>query len=636
MNLNQSQREAVAFRDGSCFCIAGPGSGKTSVIINRVHALVEEAHVLPGHILVVTFTKAAANEMKQRYLQLSGQSRTNVTFSTFHSLFFRVLQAAYGYRAENIIKEETKYQFMRDVICQKDLSCENENEFVSNILEEISLVKNKEITPEHYYAKSCGEEVFREVFACYNRKMQEAKLIDFDDMQSFCRQLFVQRPDILKRWQQKYRYLMVDEFQDIDLQQYEILKLLAGKRKNVFAVGDDDQSIYRFRGANPEICFRFLKEYENTRKIELFTNYRSTKPVVELSQILIRQNKKRFRKQLQAKKEQGAAVVYRIYKNQYEEAAAIINELEDYKKTGGSYDDTAILFRTNRQPGLFAEKLMEYNIPYRLKDHIPNLFEHWIAKDMITYLKIACGSRKRSDFYRIMNRPNRYLSRAGLESAGLNSTGFAGAEVAFDVWREYYEDQDWMCERIEQLEYDLKVLSRLKPKAALNYIRNTVGYETFLQEYASGHGVELEELYDVWERLSESAGQYETYEQWFLHMEEYKVRLQKTFEKREIQEKQAGVTLSTLHAAKGLEYEVVFIVDINEGIIPYKKAVLQEEIEEERRLLYVGMTRAKSRLYLSSVRNMQNHEAETSGFIREMGFLRKQKKSGKIKNWIIR
>lgn len=612
MDLNQSQKEAAAFREGSCFCIAGPGSGKTSVIINRVNALVEEAHILPEHILVVTFTKAAASEMKQRYLQLSGRDRTDVTFSTFHSLFFKILRAAYGYRAENIIKEETKYQYMRALVQQMELQYENEIEFVNNILEEISLVKNKEISLEYYYAKSCGEEVFREIFKRYANRLQRERLIDFDDMQSFCRQLFIHRPDILEKWQERYQYLMVDEFQDIDLQQYEILKLLSGKQKNVFVVGDDDQSIYRFRGANPEICFQFLKDYKNTKKIELFTNYRSTKPIVELSQILIRKNKKRFPKHLQAKREQGASVVYRVYKNQYEEASAVIQELENYKKTGGRYEDAAILFRTNRQPGLFAEKLMEYNIPYRLKDYIPNLYEHWIAKDVITYLKIACGSRKRSDFYRIMNRPNRYLSRTSLDSE----------EVEFDVWQDYYEEQDWMCERIEQFEYDLKVISRLKPRAAMNYIRHTIGYEGFLQEYAAGHGVELEELQEVWDRLLESAGSYDTHSDWFLHMEEYKNQLKKTNEKRMEQEAQAGVTLSTLHAAKGLEYGLVFIVDINEGMIPYKKAVLPEETEEERRLLYVGMTRAKSRLYLSSVKNLLHREAEVSAFIREMGFLK--------------
>jgi DNA helicase-2/ATP-dependent DNA helicase PcrA len=220
------------------------------------------------------------------------------------------------------------------------------------------------------------------------------------------------------------------------------------------------------------------------------------------------------------------------------------------------------------------------------------------------------GERSRKQFYRIMNRPNRYLSRDSLDAA----------QVSFDVWQDYYEEQDWMCRRIEQFEHDLYVMKQLSPAAAIDYLQKSVGYEEYLKEYAAFRGIEREDLFEIVEQLIQSAKEYSTHEQWLLHIEKFKEELQQKESHRSLEQKKEGITLSTIHAAKGLEYEVVFLPDLNEGVLPYKKAVLPEDIEEERRLLYVGMTRAKHRLYLSSVRKILHKEAEISSFLKEIGF----------------
>ena len=248
---------------------------------------------------------------------------------------------------------------------------------------------------------------------------------------------------------------------------------------------------------------------------------------------------------------------------------------------------------------------MEYNIPFRTRDNIPNLYDHWIAKDIFTYIRIAQGSRYRKDFLQIMNRPKRYISRDSLDEE----------MVAFDVWAWYYEEQPWVAERIERLEYDIKMLSGMKPYAAINYIRHGIGYDDFCQEYADYRRIKPEDLFDLLEELQDSAKGYESYEAWFEHIEEYEKELERMRQKQNLNEN--SVALATLHSSKGLEYETVYIVDVNEGLMPYKKAVLDPEIEEERRMFYVGMTRAKRDLHLFSVKNLNNKELEVSRFIKE-------------------
>lgn len=605
MQYNDSQIQAINHFKGPCMVLASAGTGKTAVITRRTQKLITDYGVNPANILVITFTKAAAAEMKQRFLKLMQTNQTRVTFGTFHAVFFMVLKVAYHFEAGNIITEEQRYQLMREIIASHHLDYRDENEFIGNIFGEISKVKNNRIALEHFYSNSCGEDVFRNIYREYDRYMKQNRRIDFDDMLLYTYELFEKRPDILSAWQKKYSYILIDEFQDINQLQFEIIRMLALPENNLFVVGDDDQSIYRFRGSKPEIMLHFPKEYPRCSQILLNTNYRSNQTIVEAAMRLIGHNKERFDKQIFARKDGGEPVRYLTFQNQREQNLFLIKSMEEAVKEGRGFDGIAVLFRTNTQPRLLMEQLMEYNIPFRMKDRIPNLYEHWIAKDILTYIRIAGGSRSRADFLQIMNRPKRYIGRDSL----------CESEVAFDEWEKMYEEQPWIAKRIERLEYDIKMLGKMSPYAAINYIRRGIGYDDYLKDYADYRNIKEEDLFDILDELQESARGYKGYQEWTDHIAKYTQEMKKLAAQRE----QAGnaVTLATLHSSKGLEFDTVFIVDVNEGIIPYKKAVLDKDIEEERRLFFVGMTRARENLYICSISSHREEAMELSRFVEE-------------------
>lgn len=605
MNFNKSQTSAIHHKDGAMLVLAGPGSGKTAVITQRTYNLIEEYNVDPSSILVITFTKAAAMEMKNRFLKMVGQDRTKVTFGTFHAIFFMVLKYAYNYSYENIATEEMKYQFMRDIISYYSLEYKDENEFISNIFGEISKIKNSRLSLEHFYSSHCGEEVFRKIYRDYDRKLKTNRLIDFDDMLTYTYELFSERKDILSTWQKKYKYILIDEFQDINLIQYQIMQMLALPENNLFIVGDDDQSIYRFRGSKPEIMLNFEKDYPNCSKILLDTNYRCPRYVVETSLNLISYNSERFAKNIVANKQDDTGVKYITFENRKDENLYLIKEIDNLVKAGSELSDIAILFRTNTQPRQLIEQLLEYNIPFKNRDRIPNIYEHWIARDLLTYLRIANGSRQRKDFLQIINRPKRYIGRDSI----------CDNEVAFDEWIKLYDEQPWIAERIEKLEYDLKMIQKMSPYAAINYIRRGIGYDDFLKEYAEYRNINEEDLFDMIDEIQSGAKAHKTFELWLEHIEDYTKKMAIIAKKKELNPN--SVTLATLHSSKGLEFDYVFIVDVNEGIMPYKKAILEKDIEEERRLFYVGMTRAKKALSIYSVKSIHDKNSELSRFINE-------------------
>ena len=604
-NFNQGQLDAIEHFRGPALILAGPGSGKTRVIGYRTKYLIEHYGVNPSSILVITFTKAAAMEMKQRFQAMTDYKYPTVNFGTFHAVFFGILRHAYGYTAENIIKEEQKSRFFKEEISHMNLEIEDESEFIQNIVGEISRVKGERKNILEYEALSCDSKSFRKVYQKYENFLRRQNMIDFDDMLVYTYELLTQRTDILQAWQNKFRYILIDETQDMNQIQYQIIRLLAAPENNLFMVGDDDQSIYHFRGASPEIMLGFEKDYPGARKILLDTNYRSRKQIVEAAIKLIDHNEKRFPKKINAARNGGRTpVITAVFDHQKEEYDCMIQKILFYHKQGGKYSDIAVLCRTNRQPGAFAEKLMEYNIPFQMKDAIPNLYDHWIFKNVMTYIKLGKGSRKRSDLLSILNKPVRYISRECLEDE----------VICWDVMLQYYEDKPWMCDRIETLEHDLKMLKPMKPYGAIHYIRHVIGYEQYLRDYALDHKVKVEDLLEILEEIQESAKGYDTLEEWQKHILEYGENLEKQHREREQQD---GVILCTMHSSKGMEFPIVFIPEANEGIAPYRRAVLPEEIEEERRLFYVAMTRAKELLYIFSLKERFHKTMEISRFVQE-------------------
>lgn len=604
MQFNNSQLKAVKHKSGPMLVIAGPGSGKTTVLTARIRNLIEEYSVNPANILVITFTKAAANEMKSRFNNMMGRS-TNVTFGTFHAVFFMILRAAYNYSVDSIIKEDVRQNIIKQAIERSRLEPDDLNEMVSNITGEISRVKTETIDINAYYSASCPEEEFRDIYKYYVKTLKKMGLIDFDDMLLYCHELLTTRRDILAKWQQKYQYILIDEFQDINKIQYDIIKLMAKPQDNLFIVGDDDQSIYGFRGSKPEIMLNFDKDYPDTDKVILDTNYRSTGNIVSAAGKVIAHNKVRFAKNINTVNDPGDKVDIIEFNTQAEEYEKIIDNIRKESASGGNYSDNAVLFRTNSTAAGFVRKLVEYSVPFVTHDGVPNVFEHWIARDVITYMNIAMGSRKRSDFLQIINRPKRYIGRDYL----------ADAEISFDNLEKYYEDKNWMIERVDRLKYDILAMASMSPYAMINYLRKGVGYDGYLDEYAQSHNMQVRELYDVMDELMESARNFKTFNEWFAYIDEYGTKLRESYA---AMDKQNAVILTTMHSSKGLEYPVVYIIDANEEITPHKKAVFVPEIEEERRMFYVAMTRAKRRLNIYYARKRYNKEIEVSRFVKEI------------------
>lgn len=604
MAFHQSQLQAIMHNQGPAMILAGPGSGKTTVITHRTKYLIEEYGTDPSRILVITFTRAAAREMKERFEGLMGGT-ARVSFGTFHSVFFTILKHAYRYTAANIVKEEQRLRRVREMMDQSQLEVEDEQEFALSILAEISSVKGEMLSLEHYYSKNCSEEIFKKLYDGYEDWMRRSGLIDFDDMLVMCYELFTQRPDILEAWQKKYQYILIDEFQDINRVQYEIVRMLAKPDNNLFIVGDDDQSVYRFRGAKPEIMLGFPKDYPEAVTILLGKNYRCTKDITEASVRLIGYNKKRFTKEITAERGQGRPVITSVTKDPREETLQIVAEIQGYVQAGYALTDMAVVYRTNLIPRLLVEKLMEYNIPFRMRDALPNLYEHWICKNILAYIQAAGGDKSRANILQIINRPNRYISR---DSMGETT-------VSWEALKSFYQDKGWMVERIEQLEYDLRTLKNMALAAAVNYIRKAIGYDDYVKEYAQFRRMKPEELLEILDQLQESGANFKTMDAWLLHMEQFKEQLKRQAQEQE--EAPVGISLMTMHSSKGLEFPIVYIMDANEGITPHRKAVLEADLEEERRMFYVAMTRAKERLHVCYVRERYGKKQEKSRFIPE-------------------
>lgn len=605
MQVDSAQKKAIEHNRGPMLVLAGPGSGKTLVITRRTQWLIERAGVAPGNILVVTFTRAAAGEMRSRFDRLMDGRHLPVSFGTFHAVFFTILKYAYNYRVENILSEDEKYGIIRDIVHQVDVEMDDEKDFLMNIAGKISQVKGDMMPLEHFYSANCSKDVFEEIYRGYEQKLRRMRRLDYDDMLVQTWQLFKERPDILLAWQKKYTYILIDEFQDINRIQYEVIRMLAKPENNLFVVGDDDQSIYRFRGAKPEILLGFTKDYPEARMTVLNKNYRSTGAIVSRAEGLIRHNEHRYAKHMTAVREQGSEILVKAFQKPADQYLKMIREIVDLRREGVAWEQIAVIFRTNIQMSGLVEQLTVYNVPFVMRDSVPNIYEHWIARDIFAYMNIAFGSNSRADYLRIINRPNRYISRAYFDEEIVNLANV----------KDYLENREWMLERVEQLEYDLYMMASMGPYPAIQYIRHSIGYDDYLKSYAMDRGIKSDDLLEVLDELMDKSHAYKTWEEWFRAMEQYaetlKIRSRQKFEASE------GIRLLTMHGAKGLEYEVVYIPDANDGLMPHKKAATESDKEEERRMFYVAMTRAKNDLRIYFTRERYGKPSEMSPFVGE-------------------
>ncbi len=629
MNLDQAQQAAVRHRDGPAMVLAGPGSGKTTVLTERLRFLLVEEHIDPSSILVITFSRAAAREMQERFLLRMDRQRLPVTFGTFHAVFFHILQNTYGYTHEQIVRENVKRRFVREYVRRLRLENGEEDDLVASLISAISRQKNSGANEEDSKLP-CEKEIFFLVRDAYQEFLRQNGWLDFDDMLLLTRDLFLTRKDILDAWRKKFRYILIDEFQDINPIQYDVIRMLAQPENNLFIVGDDDQSIYGFRGASPRHMLCYPEEYPNTARICLETNYRSGTSIVQAAGALITHNTQRYEKEMHAHTASDSDPVLRFFPTQFAQNLFVIGEVQRlHREVGVPFSEMAILFRTNDEVRLLNQQLLSYNLPLLSREHLPLLYDHWITQDFNAYLRLASGERKRANFLRVLNRPNRELSRESLPYE----------EVDFSVWEQYYrypfgEGNPWhstdfrweeaRAAEIKKLERDLSQLANLRPYSALTYIRKAIGYDGYLREHAAARHMRVEELFDVAEELMENAKRFDTAEEWLSDQEEVRRAWAESFGKNRFPSggsRQEAVTLSTYHAAKGLEYDTVFLIDLCENIIPYKRAILSENVEEERRLFYVGMTRAKRRLYLLSPSKIRNKDRTPSRFLTESAIL---------------
>ena len=609
MSLNHAQTEAVAHNKGPCMVLAGPGSGKTLTIAKRIEYLIMKHKVRPEEILVITFTKYAAWEMKNRTRSICGPSSYAITFGTFHGIYYGILKWAYRLNQSNLLSDEEKYRILREILpgidWDQEPEADEEKDYLQELAIEIGNVKNNCMDIEEYEPVKYTTEKFRKLYRTYEETKKKYRKIDFEDMLIQCRDLFMKRPDILKKWQEKFQYILVDEFQDVNQAQYDVVRMLAAPQDNLFVVGDDDQSVYGFRGAKPGIMMEFMKDYPKARQILLDLNYRSSGYIVKGALRVIGNNKIRFEKKIEAFRKPDETVHVQEVKDPVQEAEYVLERIREYREKGVSYTEMAVLYRTNVDARAMSELMTEYQIPFVMKEHLNNIYEHFIALDMISYLRLSQGEYDRKYFLQIANRPNRYLTRESMKTGN----------VSYESLRRYYRDKDWMVDRIDQLEWDMKMICDKTPYAAIQYIRKRMGYDEFLKEYAAYRKISSEDLFAVLEEIWQNSKGYGTIKEWFEHIESYGKMLKEQNKKNGEKE---GVNLMTMHAAKGLEFDTVFVIEANEGSCPYKKATTDEEIEEERRLFYVAMTRAKRKLVISYVKEKNGKDLLPSRFVSEL------------------
>lgn len=614
MKLNRGQDEAIKHGNGPCMVLAPPGSGKTLIVTERTRYLIEESGVRPDQILVITFTRYAAREMKERFERLTAGKNYPVTFGTFHSIFYGILKCAYGIGANNLMSEKESSVLLQEVLDQTNIEStpevEDEEELVRELLREVGMVKNGLYHLKDFHSKYLTQDEFAEVFRSYEHQKKELKKFDFDDMLVQCYALFRKKPEILQGWQKRFQYILIDEFQDINRVQYEVIRMLAAPRYNLFVVGDDDQSIYGFRGAKPELMLYMKQEFPSLRTISLTVNYRSTEFITGAASRVILHNDTRFYKRVQSFRGRGQNVHVQEVLDEQEEAQYVTEEIQKKLDQGIKPGEIAVLFRAAVQARMISEILSEHRIPFEMRDYVTNFYRHFIVKDMMAYLQLAAGKRDRSLFLTICNRPLRYLARNSMENRQVN----------FEDLRKFYCDKDWMLDIIDQFDVDVRMMKNMAPYAAIQYIRKKIGYDDFLKEYAEKHQISWKQLMDVMAELEERSKNFKSYDEWEIHIAKYTQELEEQQAKaRKIKgERENKVQLMTIHSAKGLEFEDVFVIHANEGEIPHQKAEKKDEIEEERRLFYVALTRAKNNLCISYITQKNGNSIKPSRFVEEL------------------
>ena len=605
--LNTAQQRAVCHETGPMLVLAGPGSGKTTVLLCRISRLLERGLAKPQEILALTFSKAAAEEMKSRFENLNGAS--GVSFGTFHSIFFRILRSRYGWNVEQIFQEEERRNILRNSIEAEKWDIPDLEEYISQFFSQLSLMNSELEQPNRFTPVGMPVEEFRKLYRAYEGYKERHEKLDFDDMLTQCYQLLREDAAVREYWQRKYKFILVDEFQDVNQAQFACLQILAEKHQNLFVVGDDDQSIYAFRGARPDFLLHFPTLYPAAKKVTLNTNYRSTERIVNLAERVIGNNEVRFVKNMKGIGEAGDKVTFFLAEDAAKEAAHIAEKIGRLLDEGVPLTEIAVIYRTNLQGGAFARELYKRGIPYDLRDNSGNVYEHWVAKDLLAYLLLAENEESDSALRRILNKPKRYIGKDLLAEA---------ETMPYTLLRSFFvcpSLKGWQEESLENLRIDLNQIRKRTLYDALKYIRKVIGYDEYLEEFAAYRRTSAQVLQEIADEIMETAKDCADVRSFREQLE--RLSLQMKEQSRKKGQKRNGVALMTMHGAKGLEFRAVFLPSLVEGIVPHEKGM--DTVAEERRLFYVAMTRASEKLCLSAILQRYEKERKPSRFLAEMG-----------------
>ena len=607
--FNKSQIQAISHMDGPAMVLAGPGSGKTTVITHRIKNLIEKAEVRPENILVVTFTKAAAISMQKRFSTLmNGGKGQPVTFGTFHSVFYKILRKSRRYEATEILSEMQKTDYIREIIGRYGISSNDISELSQNIINDIGNIKGNMLNAQEYEPSCCKKEDFIKVYNAYNLELKKDGKMDFDDILRECYLLLCENHTILEQWRELYKYILIDEFQDINRIQMNIIELLASPLNNIFVVGDDDQSIYGFRGARPEIMIEFKDYYPEAELIVLDVNYRSTQSIINVAGRVIENNKTRLDKCAHANNDKDFQPDIRKFRNQVEELKFVVSKIKEYENQGISLSEMAILVRNNSQIQEISSFLKNRKIEAESGKHRSNIYNGMVAKDILSYVRGALkfdGTYFNEDLIYVLNKPQRYISRQVVLSVNMNISA---------VRRIYSKNN------IDSFLFHIEMIRKLPPQAALSYIRKGAGYEEYLRLYAIENNIPMSGLLKQLEQLVQECSKFNTLEQWINSIDSAQNSEGQNFGKKSSGEGGTNnrINIMTMHGSKGLEFKAVFIVDANQGIIPTSKALRERDFEEERRLFYVAITRAIDYLNVYAVEERLGCPIEVSMFVEEM------------------
>lgn len=604
MDINEEQKIAINHYKGPCMVLAGPGSGKTFVVTQRLKKLIVNKKVIPSEILVISFTRASANEMKERFIKLLKNDKIHIddmpTFGTFHSIFYSILKDNFGYNNNSLITEQEEKEFILNVI-EKDKEIDATFDNANLILNDIKSYKLSKEKEENFSPKFLSKLKFDEIYEKYKQLLFNKKKLDFHDMISLCYELLLSHCDVLAYYREKYNYILIDEFQDINKEQYDIIKLILNKSKNLFVVGDDDQSIYKFRGSRPKVVFEFKNDFPKYKLVILNKNYRCAKSIVDFSKTIIKNNKERINKKLKSERKEKGTIYINSFEDSNEENDYIIDIIRQKLNEEQNLTDIAILFRTNILSLSIIQKLKKENISFYTKDIKNDYFSHFAINDILSYLNIVNGSNNIEDFTNIINKPNRYVSR--------DSIGYKKCSIK-DL-KKYYKEKSFILKYINKFENDIYLMKDLNVALMIRYIRQEIGYEKYLLDYCKKHNIDYDEIKELLNEFEEECVRFKNVNQLFKYIEEYRDALKDSINQ------DSNVKLMTFHSSKGLEFNDVIIIDTNDLIIPHKKSIKQKDIETERRLFYVALTRAKNNLYILYTKNRNGKTYKLSRFVVE-------------------